>query len=835
LRPVSELPGEQNGWQSPEFLRNWSCVRAEFRHEDQPFMSIHDSPPAGLGKLALLRLYEQMMLLRRFELTAQQLYKRGEMPGFIHLYIGEEATAVGVCAHLRPDDWITSTHRGHGHALGKGVPPALVLAELFGKATGCCGGRGGSMHLYYPPSGLFGTNGLVGAGIPLTVGIGISAKVRKNGQVGVAFFGDGAVNHGAFHESINFAAVQNAPVLFLCENNLYATATPLNLVTRNTDIASRAASYGIPGVAVDGNDVVAIWQVAREAIERARSGGGPTLIEARTYRVVGHHEGDPVVGVYRTQQEIDAWKKRCPIETYRTKLLTAWQLATAEELDSIDAEVERRVQEAVAFARTSPEPDPDTLHDHIWAEPIHAPLPVTADRTEVVEQGWLDAMRDGIAEEMRRDPHLLYFGEGIGERGGSFAHTKGLWHEFGGERVIDTPISELGFTGAAIGASATGCRSVADLMFIDFLFEAASQVVHQAAKLRYMSNGKISVPVVLRTPMGAIKNAGPHHSGTYYPIWAHVPGLLVVVPSSPAEAKALIKTALRARDPVIFLEHKAMFATKGPVPVGEHLLPFGQANVIRHGKDITLVSCGLYVHRCLEAADQLQSEGIDCEVIDLRTIVPLDVETIASSVARTRRLLVVDEAYAMCGLGAEIGAAVTERVFDELEAPIGRLHPEPVSYPFAPALDRVTGVSVDKIVQGVHVVLEGHPPLPYRAKAHGKPDSRHKTRDGIEVSGSHRGVTASRTNDARSPAEIEAGGEPLLMPHGDLTVTEAKVIGWLKKVGDTVQLGEGVVEVETDKVTFAVESPITGRLASILTPEGAIVTHGQQLGVIQPS
>ncbi len=786
-------------------------------------------PPSGLDKQTLLYLYEQMVLLRRFELTAQELYKKGQIPGFIHLYVGEEATAVGVCAHLRNEDWITSTHRGHGHAVAKGVPPRIIMAELFGKATGCCGGRGGSMHLYHPPSGLFGTNGLVGAGIPLAVGAGISAKVRKTDQVGVAFFGDGAVNHGTFHESINFATVQNAPVIFVCENNLYATATPLNLVTRNTDIASKAAAYGVPGVAVDGNDVLAVWQTAKQAIERARCGDGPTLIEARTYRTVGHHEGDPVVGVYRTQAEIDEWKKRCPILTFRKKLLEVWQLATEEELGAIDARVEGHIQEAAEFARTSPDPDPATLNDHVWAEPINPPMPIPDAKMprHIVEQSWLDAVRDGIAEEMRRDPHIIYFGEGTGQRGGSFAHTKGLWQEFGPSRLIDTPIAELGFTGAAIGASATGCRAIADLMFIDFLFEAASQVVHQAAKLRYMSNGQIAVPLVLRTPMGAIKNAGPHHSGTYYPVWAHIPGLIVVVPSTPADAKALFKTALRAGDPVVFLEHKALFASKGEVPVGEHLLPFGQANVVRSGKDITMVSCGLYLHHGLEAAKRLAGQGIDCEVIDLRTIVPLDVETIAASLAKTGRLLVVDEAYAMCGIGAEIAAAMMELAFDELDAPVGRLHTESVAYPFGPTLYSATGVNVDKIIGAVQSVLDGRPPVPRRPRSAALASARSQPL----ASGGRQPPVESRDQGADVPRSPHS--EALIMPHGDLTVTEAKVIAWRKKVGDVVRAGEEVVEVETDKAIFPVESPIDGRLAAILTPEGSVVTHGQQLAVIE--
>src|SRR5919112_1548699 len=265
------------------------------------------APPAGLTAEAMIGLYRSMVLLRRFELAAQAACRKGETPGFLHLYIGQEATAAGVCAHLRATDWITSTHRGHGHALAKGMDPRVLMAELYGKHDGCCGGRGGTMHLYDPAVGLFGTNGLGGGGIPSAVGAAISARHRRTDGVSVAFFGDGASNHAAFHEGLNFAGVRRAPVVLVCENNLYATATALSSVTLNPDIASRAAAYGIPGIAVDGNDVVAVWQAARDAVERARRGDGPTLVEARTYRTVGHHEGDPVTGSYRTQEEVDSW------------------------------------------------------------------------------------------------------------------------------------------------------------------------------------------------------------------------------------------------------------------------------------------------------------------------------------------------------------------------------------------------------------------------------------------------------------------------------------------------------------------------------------------------
>ena len=555
------------------------------------------------------------------------------------------------------------------------------------------------------------------SGIPLATGLAISAQVRGTDQVAVAFFGDGASNHGAFHEGVNFGSVQNAPVVFVCENNLYATATPLTMATRNTTIASRAAAYGIPGIRVDGNDVVAVWQAAGEAVRRARAGEGPTLIESLTYRQVGHQEGDPVIGWCRTQEEWDSWMKRCPILLFSQWLIESGHARQAD-LTAIEAAVDAEVQEAADFTRQSPLPDPATATAHTWAEPINPPLPYAepdAAPANTKVMSWMDAVRDGLAEEMRRDPHIIYFGEGTGDRGGSFGHTKNLYKEFGAQRMIDTPICELGFTSASIGASATGCRAVSDLMMGDFLFEAGSQIALQAGKLRYMSNGQVSVPIVVRAGMGAVKNAGPHHSGTYYPVWAHCPGLIVVVPSNPADAKGLIKTALRASDPVLFLESKSLLSSKGPVPVEEYYIPFGQAKVVREGNDLTIVSCGAWLRRSVEAAEQLAAEGVSCEVIDLRTIVPLDVETIVASVAKTGRLLVVDEAYAMCGLGGELAAIVMEHCFDDLDAPVGRLHTDPVSQPFCPTLENVIIPSIEKIAAAARAVIEGRPPVPLRA------------------------------------------------------------------------------------------------------------------------
>ncbi|MET4262408.1 2-oxoisovalerate dehydrogenase E1 component [Bradyrhizobium sp. S3.12.5] len=778
----------------------------------------------------LFDLYAKMQLLRRFELAAQVHFKKGELPGFIHLYVGQEAVAVGVCAHLGTSDWITSTHRGHGHALAKGTDPRILMAELFGKATGCCGGRGGSMHLYDPGHGVYGTNGIVAAGIPHAVGAALSARARGTSDIGVAFFGDGATSHGAFHESLSFAAAQRAPSIFVCENNLYATATPLASITANADIASRAAAYGIPGIAVDGNDVLAVRAAAGEAIARARVGEGPTLIEAKTYRFVGHHEGEPIVGTYRTKEELEAWQARCPILTFRECLLRDIGPDAVAELNAIDARVDAIIRDALDYARTSPLPDPESILDHCWSDPVNPPLPMPPSAPAVQTQGWLDAVRDGIAEEMRRDPYILYLGEGTGERGGSFAHTKGLWQEFGPGRMIDTPICELGFTGAAIGASATGARTIADLMFGDFIFETGCQLPLQASKLRYMSGGRMAAPVIIRAGVGAIKSAGPHHSGMYHSMWGHLPGLVVALPSNPADAKGLIKTALRNENPVLFLEPKALFASKGPVPTGEHFVSFGQARIARPGSAITVVAAGRMVPMALEAAELVAREGIECEIIDLRTIAPLDLDTVMASVAKTHRLLIVDEGYPSFGVGAEIAAAVNELAFDELDGPVARLHTDPIPHPFSPTLEQLMLPTPAKIVDAVRASLRGeaHPPrrafsLGCAAPANGTvaPPPQAAT---IEQAPAHAGADASPTL---------ASGEVFLgMPHGDLTVSEGQLVRWFKAVGDNLAIGDVVAEIETDKAIVEVEALDAGRLIRILVNAGDTIKMGDPLAII---
>ena len=444
-------------------------------------------------------------------------------------------------------------------------------------------------------------------------------------------------------------------------------------------------------------------------------------------------------------------------------------------------------------------------------------------------------MRDGLAEEMRANSSIQYFGEGIGERGGSFAHTKNLYQEFGGHRVVDTPISEQGFTAAAIGASAIGARTVADLMFADFCFETAGQIFLQAAKLRYMSNGNMSAPVVIRVGSGSIRSAGPHHSGSYHPAFAHMPGLVVCLPSNPADAKGLMKTALRGGDPVMMFEPKSLFASKGEVPVGEHYVPFGVARIVRNGTDITIVATGQLVAESEKAAAVLATEGIEAEIIDPRTIIPFDIESVVESVRRTHRLLIVDEAWAMCGFGGEVAQSINELAFDELDAPPARLHSKQCSHPFAPVLEYAMLVHSENIVEAARSVIAGIPPVPDHWQSQGREAPAAEAPAAIASSGAiDPAVPSPDLQPEKVVAEETGEDEAIKMPFGDLTVSEGKLVSWLRAIGDKVEAGETIAEIETDKAVVEVEAPVSGTLTRIDKPVGEVVPMGGRIGGITP-
>jgi 2-oxoisovalerate dehydrogenase E1 component len=659
---------------------------------------------AGLKAERLLALYRQMQTIRRCEEHLARAHQRGLVHGACHTYVGEEAIAVGVCAHLRTDDVVFSTHRGHGHALAKGVSPRALAAELMGRASGCSYGRGGSMHLFAPEVGMMGTSGIVGPCILQAAGAGYSFKLLESDRVAVAFYGDGAVNNGAFHEGLNLAGIWKLPVLFVCENNEFATEVPFQYAAGNPGVAGRAESYGLPGIEVDGNDVLAVSEAAYQAVSRARRGEGATLIECKTYRTRPHAEG---MGdyTYRTREDVELWKTRCPIQRLR-RFLVEETLASEDELQAIAEEVESEIVAALEFAESSAWPDPATASDHTYADPAGEPKSKVPIRNTPPQSGgreltYMKATLEALTEEMAKDPRIFVMGEGIGKRGGNFATTTGLFDRYGPVRLCDTPISERGFTGLAGGAAMTGTRPIIDFMFIDFALDAVGEILNQIAKIQYMSHGRIAMPVLLRGCVGIGHSAATHHSGNYYAMFAHFPGLRVVLPSTPYDAKGLLKRALNCRDPVLFIEHREILGVKGPVPEEEYEIEFGRAAVVREGTDVTVVALAKMVHEVLKVRETLEREGISVELIDPRTIAPLDFETIHESVRKTGRLLIVDEDFGPFGVGAEIAARMADVGFDDLDAPIRRINGVHTPTPYSPPLEAAVIPNVETIARAI--------------------------------------------------------------------------------------------------------------------------------------
>ena len=644
-------------------------------------MASDPSPLSPFSAADLFEMYRRMLLIRGFEERVAALYRDGEVPGFVHLSIGQEATAVGACWPLHPTDAITSTHRGHGHCLAKGLDPLGMFAELMGKDEGTNRGRGGSMHIADPKLGIFGANGIVAAGLPIAVGAATAAQLRADGSVAVAFFGDGASAQGAFHEAMNLAAVWHLPVIFFCENNGYAEFSPAS-TQHAASLERRTAGYGASYVAVDGNDVVGTATVMSDVVKAARSGGGPTVVEAATYRWHGHYEGDPQR--YRSSDEVSAWEARDPLPAHEGRLRAAG--VGDDEIKALESSVADALDEAVDAARRLVSPKAATLTDFVVRpRPALAEPPPLPDDAPVYRT--MDAIRTALEVELAADERVFVAGIDVGAGGNVFGLTRGLADQFAG-RVRDTPISETAIIGLGVGAAMAGMRPVVEMMYLDFLGVCFDQLLNQAAKLPFMTGGAAEMALTVRTQFGAGRSSGSQHSQSLEALLAHIPGLTVVMPSTPADTYGLLRAAIQDPNPVVFIENRLLYGMKGPQPPIDHILPIGKSVVVRSGTDVTVVSVSRMVHEALAAAEGLAAEGVSVEVIDLRTVAPLDVGTVLDSVHKTSRLLIVHEAVVPFGIGAEIAATVAREGFWDLDAPIERIGAAATPPPYAPDLEQ---------------------------------------------------------------------------------------------------------------------------------------------------
>jgi 2-oxoisovalerate dehydrogenase E1 component len=648
----------------------------------------------------LKRLYQVMVRIRRFDERTGELFSTGLVKGTAHSYVGQEAVAAGVCAHLTDEDSIVGNHRGHGHCLAKGARVDRMMAELMGRETGYCGGLGGSMHIAALDKNILGCNGIVAAGLPLGAGAALAARLRASDRVVVTFFGDGGANQGVVHETMNLAAVWKLPLILVCENNQYALSTSSARTTAGPGITARAAAYGIPAVRVDGNDVSAMWDAAAAAVARARAGDGPSLIEAATYRW-GGHSMRANLPEYRTKQEEVEWVARDPIARLERRLIEDGD-ADDRELKALREEVEGELEAAIGFATASPEPTVDMLEAAVYAPHVEVSEPAARQGPELT---MVEALNQALHQEMGRDGRVLILGEDVGLIGGIFGVTRGLRDTFGEERVRDTPISEATFCGMGVGAAIAGLRPIVEVQILDFVTLMMDQIVNQAAKFRFMLGGAPRVPLVIRGPQGGGIRLAAQHSQSLEAWFAHVPGLVVVAPSTPYDAKGLLASAIRDDNPVIFLEHKMLYPQKGPVPEAPYAIPLGRADIKRSGSDVTVVATQIMVHRALAVAAELESEGVSVEVIDPRTLVPLDEEAILESVARTGRLVIAHEACKRAGFGAEIAAMVSERGLDLLDSPIVRVAARNVPMPYNDRLELATIPSREDLLAGIKTAL----------------------------------------------------------------------------------------------------------------------------------
>jgi 2-oxoisovalerate dehydrogenase E1 component len=641
--------------------------KGDEEHEMTATAEIKETLEPGL----LLRIYETVAKIRSFDDKAQSLVANAQA-FFIHYPVrGHEIIAASVAAAIQPDDYMTVTYRGVADEIAKGVPLQELWAEMLGKQTGTSKGRGGPMHISDPSHGLMLCTGIVGAGMPVATGLGLASALRDDGKVTIANFGDGATNIGAFHESLNMASVWSLPVVFVCQNNQYGEHTKYADTARNASVVDRAAAYAMKGIKVDGMDPVATYLGAKEAVDHARRGDGPVLLECVTFRTLGHVLSDQ--NEYMDQEVLAEQRANDPVPRLRTRLIDEG-VADEAALAAIDQRVSDEVESSYTAAAAEPDADPATVTGDVYG-----PGSATDEPGEDTEPNQRLTFREAINQAMDQaladDDRVFVMGEDVADSagGGVFKVTSGLSTSHGEHRVRNTPISEEAIMGAGVGSAVAGMRPLVEIMFMDFLGVAFDQLANHAAKLRYMSGGRTPVPLTVRVNMVGGTPIGAQHSQSLEALLMHTPGLKVVFPSTPYDAKGLLLACIQDEDPCVFIESTALFMRRGMVPEAAYTIPIGKAAVRREGDDVTIISYGRLMNDALKAADSLAEDGVSAEVIDLRSLAPLDMETLFGSVAKTKRAVVVHEAVRTCGAGAEISARLHEELHGELSGAVRRV------------------------------------------------------------------------------------------------------------------------------------------------------------------
>ncbi|MEN8238371.1 MAG: thiamine pyrophosphate-dependent enzyme [Actinomycetota bacterium] len=643
-----------------------------------------------------VEMYTDMVRTRVFDRRATAAQRQGRL-GTYAVAEGHEAIQIGSAHALRRQDYVYPGYREHGVQLSRGVPLETLLSYWRGLPNDLWDQAALKQMVLAVP---------IATHLPHAVGHAYAESMLGNDVVTAAYIGDGGTSENDFHSGMNFAGVWKTPTVFIVSNNFYAISVPYEQQTAAASIADKAVGYGMPAEKVNGFDVLAVYDATRRAVERASNGEGPTMIEAVCYRFGPHATADDPA-LYRTKDEEDLWKPYDPMIRMRRFLnASGWwdderdAALFTEATEAFDSALEavgnrelptRSDIVSEAFEKV-PQMVVEQLHrleanagEALSTFPDSAVWQVGNDRLPggpKTTMSMADAINAALHQEMAADPTTVLLGEDVAVAGGVFRISEGLLEKFGSRRVIDTPINESGIVGTAIGMAIAGARPIAEIQFEGFSYPAFDQIANHLGRIRFRTRGNASLPMVLRMPNGAGIGAHEHHCDSPEAYFAHVPGVVVVVPSSPSDAKGLLAASIRSQDPVIFLEPKVLYrASTEPVPDEAYELPLGRARIRRHGEHISIVTYGGMVPVSLRAAEMVADEGIDVEVIDLRTIYPWDIETVTASVSRTGKLLFVQEPQRTGGVGAEIVAEVAERCGYDLVAPPRRLSATDAPWP----------------------------------------------------------------------------------------------------------------------------------------------------------